>query len=169
MIFKNTNELFTYLSWYYEQNGGKVDISTFNMYLGISKGKDWSYRFYNPVREFINKVNKNDLRLILGVPAYIECKHNCLDCKIKYNETIQRHIDTINILNLNVKIHQNLHLKMYRIGELYISGGINLSASDYLDASFIIKDQEQKDYLKKMFDDTWNSCPNINLDKLKIG
>lgn len=155
MLFRNTNELFSFLKEYYLENGGKVDISTFGMYLGISKGKDWSNIYKNQVREFINVVDKKDLRLILGLPAYVECKPNCMDCSKKYNEILERHIDTIKVLKLNCRVHPNLHLKMYRIGDLYISGGINLSASNNVDASFVIMDQEQKIFLRDLFEQIW--------------
>lgn len=155
-MFCNTEELFTYLADYYKQHGGKVRIASYGMYVGISNGKDWSKVYPMAVRNFIDSLNKNDLRLIVGLPYFTECKEGCEDCAINYNKTLDRHKETIEQLNINSRFHPQLHLKLYNIGDLYVCGGMNLGKSNFVDVSFIIEDKAQKQELSKLFENTWH-------------
>lgn len=155
-MFKNNEEIFDYLLAYYKKFGGKIRIASYGMYLGISKGKDWNPIYPSMTREFIDYVNKDDLRMIIGTPYKVECYKGCPHCEKKHQETIQRFKDTEFILGLkHMRLHPESHLKLYNIGDLYIAGGINLSLSGFADVAFIITDQEQKKALDKLFEEVW--------------
>lgn len=168
MIFNNSDELFLFLRNYYRKNGGKVDMSTFGMYLGITVEKDWSSKYKMAARDFINEIKKEDLRLVVGLPYYQECKPDCKDCMEKYNDAIKRHKATIDTLKLNARFHPSLHLKMCKIGNLYVTGGINLGPSKMIDTAFVLSDSKQKANLDKIFKTAWDGANNDPYHFLKV-
>lgn len=156
MNFKTSEQLFSYLLNIYKP-GDEVNISSYGMYLGVSKGIDWGDIYKTYVRDFINKVNKGRTKIIIGLPYYIECKPGCNDCKIKYNNVLKRHLDTSILLNLNIRYHSELHLKYYNIGDVHISGGFNLNESNYIDWCVLLNKTDGLD-IKSIFNKTWRQA-----------
>lgn len=159
-VFTNSAELFTFLEQVYEP-GLDVDIATYNMYLGISKGTDWSQRFPSPTRNFVNRVQKDKLRILLGQPSFFECYPGCEHCRMRFEAGRQREVDTARMLGLRIRVHERLHLKYYRVGDLVIVGGINLGMSDALDASLIVTDWGQRAALIDLFEAAWNQSRDL--------
>ena len=160
MLFNNSKEMFIYLLDYYKKNGGPVEILTFGMYLGITKGKlkgegykDWQGIYPMDSRAFI-EATKKELKTIVGMPFFIECKLDCKDCKIAYNKMIERHEATAEYIGLNIKYLGDMHMKMYRVGDLVVLGGMNLSDSDWVDCS-LIANKEDGLRVTKLFKKLW--------------
>lgn len=160
VVFTSAAELFTHLGEAYEP-GIDVDIATYNMYLGVSKGTDWSQRFPSPTRTFVNRVDKSKLRILLGQPAFFECFPGCEHCRMRFEASRKRDVDTARMLGLNIRVHDRLHLKYYRVGDLVIVGGINLGMSDALDASLIVTDWNQRAALVDLFEVAWNQAREL--------
>lgn len=141
-----------------------IDISTYGMYLDISKGKDWSEVYgKSKAREFIDVVNKtsNISRLLIGLPYFMSCKVDCKDCIDNYNTRLDRVTETIDIIGLvNVKVNPASHLKYYRLDDRIFIGGINLSQSSYVDCAVEITDREAKIKLAKEFRNHWDNSFN---------
>lgn len=168
MIYFTADELFTELSKIARDNPeASVDIATYSMYLQITKGKDYSYHGNTPARQFIEDCNKDKLRMIVGLPYYMECKPLCNECANNYNQRVDRLVDTAHALHLNAKYHPLTHLKFYRIGDRIFTGGINLSSSDWVDIAMEITDPEEKKRLQEIFESTWRNAVD-NVDELRF-
>ena len=158
MLFSSDKELFEYLHRIADLHPDEeVRISTYGMYLGISRGKDWSEKFPSMARTFIDRIRGEgrSLKLLVGVPSFVECRDGCPDCTEKYKEKLARFDETVSTLKLNAKFTLQHHLKMYAIGSIVILGGINLSGSEYTDAAVIV-DSEAAVQLNEIFDNSWH-------------
>ena len=156
-IFITADELFVELKKAYKK-GMKVDIATYSMYIGISKGHDNSFKYPSTVRNFINVIEPTDLRIVVGLPYFMECKPDCMDCAIKYNTSLDRFVDTQQVLGMEMKFHSTTHFKFYQIGDRIFTGGINLTGSAWIDIAMEITDLKQKAELRGVFDKTWNGA-----------
>jgi hypothetical protein len=156
MVFTSSETLFEYLTdMYLCQDNPSVDIATFGMYLGLSKGKDWHELYPVAPRKFIDIVNKSNLRVLVGKPFLMTCTPNCKHC-IKLYKDKQIEVDrTIKELAITAKKIDRFHMKMYRVGDVYVSGGINFGASNWIDVSFTIRDKSQKMAMQQLFNKVW--------------
>ncbi len=166
MIYFTADELFIKLAEL-AKDGVKVDIASYSMYLQITKGKDYGYHGHTPARHFIENCDKDNLRMIVGLPYYMECKPNCTECANNYNQRVDRLTDTAHALHLNAKYHPLTHLKFYRVGDRIFTGGINLSSSDWTDVAMEITDPEDKIRLQEIFEQTWRNAVD-NVDSLRF-
>jgi len=168
MLFNSPKDMFSYLENYYMKNGGPVEILTFGMYLGISRGKsggdfkDWNNTFPMESRSF-NETCSKDLKLIIGTPFYDECKPNCEDCKKKYNSILERHEATVEYLDIDTKFQEDMHMKMYRVNDLVVLGGMNLSDSDWIDCC-VVANKEDGERAINLFSKLWDGAEN-NLER----
>lgn len=169
MILLNSMELFTYLEKLVKDNpSATVDIASYNMYLSISKGTDWSIKYPSEVRTFINSItDKSKLRMIIGVPQYYPCKIGCEDCRTNHNILLQRLRDSKSRLGLNLRYTDTNHLKYYRVGDRVFLGGINLSVSKFIDAVIEVTDEDDKNKLAELFEYTWNSLTTDDIELIK--
>jgi hypothetical protein len=167
MLFTNPDSMFAFLKENYENNPRPVSIASYNMYLGISNGKDWSKKYPSSARSFINVLDPSHTRIILGIPPLVECKDDCADCRTKYNKLLQRFIDTKEELGMNLRFSNASHLKMYAIGNLVVSGGINLTTSEFTDATFTV-DSGHVDPLMDLFNKHWKAA-DLSIDGLRPG
>lgn len=158
-LFLTSDELFKYLKSITTKYS-IVDIATYGMYVGISKGKDNSIKYPSEVRHFINKLDPSQTRMVIGLPYFMECTPHCPHCAISYNQSLDRFIDTSDRLDLTIKYHSSTHFKYYRIDERIFTGGINLTASGWIDVAIEITDPAQKAELKHIFESTYNSASN---------
>ena len=166
-IFTYSHKFFEYLTELYRADTSvTVDVASFGMYLGITSETDWHKKKY-PVdaRYFIEDINRNNLRMIIGVPTLIHCvKPFCNHCVDAYNKRLMNFAATQEKLHLPITYIKNSHLKMYRIGDRYFSGGINLTNSTFVDASFEIIDKAIQKELQDTFEMLWkfqNTDPSI--------
>lgn len=170
MIYFTAEKLFMELAEIVNENpNATVDVATYSLYLQISKNKDYSYHGNTPAREFIERINKDNLRMVIGLPYYMECKPHCDDCARNYNHRVDRLEDTANALHLNARYHALTHLKYYRVGDRIFTGGINLTSSDWTDVAMEVTNEEEKAELQRIFDMTWrNSVENIDDLRIKL-
>lgn len=155
MRFFDAKSMFQFLKQEYMKTKSSVDIATYGMYLGISNGKDYQKSFPMASRDFIDSINKNRLRIVIGVPYYVECKTNCADCKKKYNQKLDSIKETVDRLGIDAKFNDKMHWKYYSIGKKVVCGGINLSDSDFTDSSFTIDNDYDVNALKLQFETLW--------------
>lgn len=138
-----------------------IDIATYGLYLDISKGKDWGEVYEKSTgRVFMDTALEmsDNVRLLVGMSYFMECKPNCIECAENYNMRVDRLTDTIDKLNIkNVRVNGESHLKYYRIGKRVWIGGINLSGSKWVDVATEIYDEDAKLELNKIFEDHWNN------------
>lgn len=156
-IFLTSDELFNELRKAYKP-GMKVKIATYSMYIGISKGQDNSFKYPSKVRDFINAINPNDLQIVVGLPYFMECTPGCMHCAIKYNQSLDRFVDTQEMLGMEMRFHSSTHFKYYQIGDRIFTGGINLTGSTWVDIALEITDLKQKQMLRQMYQKTYNGA-----------
>lgn len=164
MIYKSSEEFFSHLKLAYLQKRGPVWISTFNMYLNITPEKDYQNEKPSQVRSFIDSINKNDLRLIIGIPNFSPCAPDCPHCISAYNRKIDRIKHSMETLGIkNVRYSNSMHMKLYYVGGEFYTGGINLTSSGFLDFSIKMMKGYDISLLKAMFEKVWNESKiNIN-------
>jgi len=156
MVFTSSESLFEYLTMtYHVQDRPSVDIATFGMYLGFAKGKDWHITHPQAPRKFIDIVDKSNLRILIGKPVLMPCVPDCQHCTKIYEDKQKEVGKTIRELAIVAKLVDKFHMKMYRVGNVYVSGGINLGPSNWVDVSFTIDDAEQQMVMQKLFDEVW--------------
>jgi hypothetical protein len=157
VIFTSAESLFNHLTEVYHAQGKpSVDIATYGIYLGFAKGKDWHELYPVAARKFIDIVDKDSLRMLIGKYPHIPCTVNCQHCLDNYNSK-QKEVDkTVVELGITAKQVDRFHMKMYRIGKVYVSGGINLGPSGWVDMSFVIHDKAQKKAMQDLFDKMWD-------------
>lgn len=157
IVFNYASEFFSRLrEVYHEDRSVTVDVASFGMYLGISNEVDWHRKKY-PVdaRYFIEEIDRVKLRMVIGVPEVLTCTPTCDDCIDKYNKRLENFAYTQQALHLPITFVKNSHLKMYRIGDRYFAGGINLTNSTYVDASFEILDTRYQVAMQEKFNMLW--------------
>jgi len=160
-MYIKSDSLFNTLYKVYKK-GDKVDIATFSVYVDITEQEDWSTVYGpSPVRAFLNKIDKRDLRLVVGLPQYRECKAGCMDCRREYNKGIERTVLSAKRLKIETRYHDASHFKYYRIGDRIFTGGINLTTSDWVDVCLEVTDPEQKTILRTLFEKTWDASRKI--------
>lgn len=148
-----------------------IHISTYTMYLGISKGKDHTEYYPAKARDLINITkDRKNFRLLTGIPYKMKELENLPEYIEVYNTGIQRINDTINMLDLtNIRINPEVHLKYYRVGDRIWVGGMNLSSSSWLDTMVEVTGWEEKKMLVDTFEVFWNSQAIVaNADEFKI-
>ena len=138
-VFLNPEELFAHLLALAKDNAivksGPIEISSYNMYLGITGGYDWNDQYPSTVRAFIEYIRHLEHRILIGVPYFVECKPDCKECRQSYNKILERYALTKDHLELTMHFIASHHLKYYRIGNHGFTGGINLSPSGYTDVA----------------------------------
>lgn len=161
VVFNYAHKFFEHLRKVYnEDRSVTVDVASFGMYLGISNGVDWHKKKY-PVdaRSFIEEIDRANLRMVIGISEFLSCepkmKPRCDDCVDNYNRRLENLSATQKTLHLPIVFIKNSHLKLYRVGDRYFSGGINLTNSTYIDASYEILDDRYKEALQDTFEELW--------------
>lgn len=120
-------------------------------------------------RKFIDKAlsMSDNVRLLVGMSYFMECKPGCQSCAKEYNMRVDRLTDTIRILDIpNVRVNAESHLKYYRIGKRVWIGGINLSGSKWTDVATEIYDEDAKEELNKIFNEHWDNS-TIYIEQFK--
>lgn len=153
-LFQTPDDLFNFLSSKYKTTDS-VDIASFGMYLGFSKGTDWHSRYPVAARDFVEEIWQENLRVIIGVGKFFPCTPNCPSCLDVYRQRLTNLEVTAEKLRLNIRYSASFHMKMYRVGSTFICGGINLGVSSWTDTSVLITDKQTKIQLQSAFDIAW--------------
>ena len=143
----------------YEENPNiTVDIATSALYLGISKGTDWSvYYDKSADRLFYDKVlsNGTPLRLLVSIPYKFICKEGCKHCISLYNQKLDRIKDTIKLLHIeNVKFSSESLLNYYRIGNQSYLGSTSSNSNQLITGCTSVPNP---DMLSQFYEFLWNN------------
>lgn len=170
MIFFLSSELFCFLRNAYEAELEKmdaenvrVDIATYGLSLhddviGEIKQKSAAAKFL----ERISGAGTNT-RLIVGIPPkkHFEGASYGLNT-VEFHKKAREIQDLGNTYGITAVAISESHLKMYRINDIYVVGGINFSNSRWTDCSVVITDKSDKDELQEIFDCTYERATVIN-------
>ena len=161
-----------------EDKGEEIfcDISTFGYYLNINAdGSDMNDQYPKITRQFIDRARNHNLRILVGLNDYDSnndvCKQ-CPQCKTLHNSRLSRHQKTIEVLGLDgcVRFKEQMHWKYYRINEIILVGGMNLTESSYIDTVHLNECEDDVPKLQAWFNYNWNNSyftPN-DLNKFVI-
>lgn len=174
MIFFEQGDFYRYLQKIYSP-GTPVRIMTFGMYLGISKGRDYTKPYVGSdkrgevrefkghplsVRTFIDAIDRDDLRMIVSIAPFQPCEEGCEACKLQYRKRLRRFRETRLRLDINTRYTGESHMKLYAVGNRVFTGGFNLSNSSWTDAVVEVEDERDKKQMLQVFDAEWEQATN---------
>lgn len=162
MVFLNTNELMLFLNKTVEQKLSekdpediKIEIATYGLSFSdrtIENAIGELKTQESLAREFIEKLMGTNADIIVGIPPEKKYKNT------HYGDTRSERRNRIDYLeevasDYNIKIYpvEQSHLKFYRIDDVYITGGINLTDSMWNDAAVLIEKKKDKEKLDWYF------------------
>tara|TARA_R110002126_G_scaffold138420_2_gene282850 strand:+ start:901 stop:1428 length:528 start_codon:yes stop_codon:yes gene_type:complete len=138
----------------------EVLVSSYNIYTGMSKNGNLvkSSNTLNS-RRFMDNVNRENTRILIGVPPSVFCRENCLDCQENRDGLVSRFSHHQRKWDKSqFGFARGLHLKLYlfRKGDKWkgFTGGANLSASQWEDLLIQIPDEglnEAKDFFERLW------------------
>lgn len=170
MIFFLSSELFCFLRNSYEAELEKmdaenvrVDIATY----GISLYDDVidEFRQKSAAAEFLECISGtgNNTRLVVGIPPKKRFEGASYGLNIvDFHKRAREIQDLGNAYGITAVAISESHLKMYRINDIYVVGGINFSNSRWTDCSVVITDKSDKIELQEIFDCTFKRATVIN-------
>jgi hypothetical protein len=159
ILFNSIDELYSFIgSEHRKRPTAAIDIVTFSLYAGFSKGRDWSTLYPSQVRRLVDEINKSVLRIVVGIPNFVPCKPDCGDCKKVYKNRIDSLVETKKALSMNIRFIKDCHMKMYRIGPVYVVGGMNLTGSRSIDIAMTVEDKGMIKLLQAKFDSIWSAA-----------
>jgi uncharacterized short protein YbdD (DUF466 family) len=138
------------------------DIATFGYYLNIgADGKDLNDQYPKLARDFIDRVKVHNFRMLVGLPDYNSYDTICQKCpqqKSIHNRKLIRFQQTANVLDLspNIRFKNQFHAKHYRLNDIVLVGGMNLSGSNYTDYCYLHTDEEDVVKMKAEFNYHWH-------------
>ncbi|MCI8538609.1 MAG: hypothetical protein HFF18_08140 [Oscillospiraceae bacterium] len=163
MIFFDANCLFRFLREQYEQYGGDVDIATYGITLFEEKasfGKTAS-----AAMEFMDSLRggRIDVRVLVGLEPVKRSRNASYGLReMEYRKKIREVLEIGYQYDICCLPTQKSHLKMYRIGDLYVVGGINLGNSTWADSAVVLERQEDKEAVQSVFDGMWHGACTVN-------
>jgi hypothetical protein len=155
MIYENSDEFFNHITKL-AKSATLVDIVSFGMYIGFSKGRDWHSVYPVTARKFLESCPKEGTRLLLNMESYIpaECK-SCATQDIIQRNRKDSFMIAISYLGIKqVRTICNSHAKMFRIDDDCFFGGINLGGSSSKDIAMIasrVQSRELREYFNKLW------------------
>lgn len=162
-----------------DQNPLFVAASSFGIYAGLSKNKDWHQlggKFKSPIRRFLDEVNRRKIPayLIIGPTIGEECSVDCPHCAERNNLrrlSLIQHVEQFP--NIEILIVDKWHAKMVFTEKSAIIGGRNLSSSDWNDLSFYTEDPSVISELNEYFFTQWNNLKGnkfreVTLDRKEV-
>jgi hypothetical protein len=145
----------------------RCEISTFGIYTGIvSDGRDMTEfggKYGNLAHQFLDLLEGFDVKVLIGMPALIYCDKDdkkCKNCEIKFISYLERINHTAkHWKDYDWRIVDDMHMKyigFYKGNKPVggISGGRNLSDSQWDDVSIILTKKEVEffhDHFGKIF------------------
>jgi len=173
MLFNLACDLFDYLTHEIdrverESDRVQIDVATYGISLFDEKHE------YEPglvdVREskaktFVKRIADfgYDTRLLVGIQDVRKYKNGSFGLT---NAQFTRKISEVLMIGEQYGIRAlpttQSHLKMYRINDLYVVGGINLSNSYWTDSAVVLEHQEDKERMQFIFDSTWRGAGTVH-------
>ena len=159
------------------QKPKEVIIATFNIYAGIlHDGNDthqWGEKYRSEVHELLDILNSvPKVRILVGFQPLIQCiKTGCEDCVTNHYARAVRlvkHAEHWPKLEWKYveKSHFKCNLYYFAKGCIGVTGGRNLSGSDWADISFVMNDRQVKS-ARKLFDEQWKLATKATLKNVE--
>ncbi len=173
-IIVDTDEHYLALKEYVTEYPDSVYIATYGLYVGITgDGRnchEWGGKYTNRAQDFLNAlVDVPKVHILVGLPALIYCDKSeaCEHCEAKHISFMERMLHTAKKWDaFHWKMAPEMHMKFfgfYRnqspIGG--ITGGRNLSDSDWFDISFNLTAKETA-AMRKHFDVAFKKSVTVN-------
>lgn len=152
-LYFTANQLFEELLTIPVTDSSIVHIATYSMYIDVAKSQDWA-KVYGPSksRRLIDKTKDlKEFKLMVGAPYYMKELAHLREYIAFYNNKVKQLKIAVDHFKLNCRVHNSSHLKYYRIDDRVFIGGINLTASNWIDVAIEVFDKEQKEELAKIF------------------
>ncbi len=167
MIFFEANEMFRVLCEEYdarEMNGSvSVDIATYGISLFDEKFSG-GYIEESRAKQFMNKLTGKgrDVRILIGLPPikkFSKAEYGLRE--MEYRQKIAEVLRLGEEYGVCCLPTVQSHLKMYRINDLYVVGGINFGNSYWTDCSVAIENPDDKEQLQYVFDGSWHGAATV--------
>lgn len=173
MIFLNAIELFPYLNTVIEEKLAEkclsdinVNISTYGVSLYDRKGEYDRGNFYyekTPARQFLEQLDGTNTKMLVGIPPQkFYRKQDYGLSHAEYYRKIDEILEIGDIYGIDCIPTSDLHFKLYRIDDVYITGGINFGNSMWNDCAVLIENQNDKERLDFLFDCSWRGATTLN-------
>lgn len=173
MLFTSAHELFGYLNKELDRiarNAKKVtiDIATYGLSLFDEKhdyGEGYIFYEESAAHTFIKNISKYgfDTRLLVGIQDIRKFKNGSFGLSTaQYSGKISEVLMVGERYGIKALPTNNSHLKMYRINNLYVVGGINLTNSYWADSAVVLEDQQDKNQIQNVFNDMWRGATSTH-------
>ena len=155
-----------------------VFISSFGTYLGITyDGRDttsWGEKYQLKIRSFMESIRSiNNVKVLIGLANYTSCKGKlqCKDCEKTYARSLIRLMNHAELFpEFKWRMVNELHLKctlfFYDDNIVGVSGGRNLTDSNWDDITFTLSSAEIKQ-LWAHISPIWNRSLDITDDNIR--
>jgi hypothetical protein len=158
------------------QQPREVIISTFNVYAGILHDGDdtttWGEKYQNDVHDLLDVLSGiKKVRILVGFQPLNLCHKDCEECvaaHYKWAIRLVQHAKHWPKLQWRYveKCHLKCNLFYYARGAIGVTGGRNLSGSDWTDISFVMS-KEQVEETRKVFDERWKVATKVTLKNVE--
>lgn len=162
MVFFDAQSLFNFLREQYEKKECPVDIATYGISLFEEKTPYGS--FESSAMKFMNclRGGATDVRVLVGLQPIKKFRNSTYGMReLEYRKMVRRVLEIGEEYGICCLPTQKSHLKMYRIGDLYVVGGINLGNSYWTDCSVVVENQDDKDEMQYVFDAMWHGACTV--------
>lgn len=162
MIFLNSVELMNFLTdVLYEKLGRKepedirVEIATYGLSFSDKKFENCLGELKtreSMVLNFLNTLMDTNTDMVVGMPPMKKYKNSYYgETAIDRRKRLEQMEDIMGSYRINVYPVEESHFKFYRIDDIYITGGINLTDSTWNDAAVLIEKEGDKEQLEWYF------------------
>lgn len=180
-MFLNLDEYYNYINSLLDKKPGEVLISTYGIYCGIlDDGTDvttFGSKYDKQSKQLCDRLREEKIKtsILVGVYSYRSCKGDfpCENCEKSYAKGMRRLLaHSIHWPEFKWRFSPNCHLKMflanYKNSSEAVSGGRNMTDSEWADASFPIHDPASNKRLAIYFLNTWKESKVINEDNIAV-
>jgi len=153
-----------------------VLIATYGVYAGILHDGDdshkWGGKYENGTHELLDQlIQVPEVKILVGFSGLKLCRSDCEDClAVHYKQAMRLDQHRQKWPQFEWRYTEDFHLKAflfyYKRGCIGVSGGRNLSSSEWTDASFILNN-EQADAIRVIFDHSWKIAKQATMENLE--
>ena len=162
MIFLNSVELMSFLNdVLYDKLREKppedirVEIATYGLSFSDKKFKNCLGELKtreSMVLNFLNTLMDTNTDMVVGMPPMKKYNNSYYgETAIDRRKRLEEMEDIMGTYRINVYPVEESHFKFYRIDDIYITGGINLTDSTWNDAAVLIEKERDKEQLEWYF------------------
>nr|DAF29727.1 MAG TPA: CDP-alcohol phosphatidyltransferase class-II family protein [Bacteriophage sp.] len=162
MIFLNSVELMSFLNdVLYDKLREKppedirVEIATYGLSFSDKKFENCLGELKtreSMVLNFLNTLMDTNTDMVVGMPPMKKYKNSYYgETAIDRKKRLEEMEDIMGTYRINVYPVEESHFKFYRIDDIYITGGINLTDSTWNDAAVLIEKERDKEQLEWYF------------------